>query len=381
MTGKERVKMAVAHQEPDRVPIGEMGVDADVVSRYLGRPTYYRDNFKAVLAIWDGRAEDVRQSHLRDMADFYGGLAYDVAPVSLLDPRTPAVKKNWRQIDESNYECEGVRYDLSVETNSLRRALEPPTGPGGMPDPEKIRQRQVAPYQTPAPECWELFDVFRKKLSDRFLVARSVGGFFSGAPEWLMAYGLYPDDCHRIMEQDCENHIRKARDFIAHGADAVFIGGDYCDKNGPMMSPAMVREFVLPYLKRLCDAIHQAGGYVLKHTDGNTWKILPMFAEAGVDILQALEIGCGMDMGELKRKHGREFTFLGGVDCDNLVRGTPATVSAQASDTIRRAGPGGGLILGSGNSIQYGTPYANFMAMLETTRREGAYPLSAGRGG
>ncbi len=46
MLPKERVIAALEHREGDRVPIGEIGADWEVVERAIGRPTYYRSKWQ-----------------------------------------------------------------------------------------------------------------------------------------------------------------------------------------------------------------------------------------------------------------------------------------------------------------------------------------------
>lgn len=61
---------------------------------------------------------------------------------------------------------------------------------------------------------------------------------------------------------------------IKIGADAIIIGDDYASRIDPMMSPEHFKEFILPYLKKAVEIIHLNGSYLLKHTDGNIWKII-----------------------------------------------------------------------------------------------------------
>lgn len=62
MNGKERTLRAISHQEPDRVPVGEWGVDHDHVSRVIGRHTYWRNRRDTTLALWDNRRGEVVES-------------------------------------------------------------------------------------------------------------------------------------------------------------------------------------------------------------------------------------------------------------------------------------------------------------------------------
>jgi hypothetical protein len=70
VTFKERVLAALAHRQPDRVPLGEIEIDGPIVEAVLGRPTYYRNGLKAVLAFLDGRRDEVVDSIKRDYVEF-----------------------------------------------------------------------------------------------------------------------------------------------------------------------------------------------------------------------------------------------------------------------------------------------------------------------
>ena len=62
MNSKERVLRTISHEEPDRVPVGEWGIDHDHVSRIIGRHTYWRNRKDETIALWEGRRDDVVES-------------------------------------------------------------------------------------------------------------------------------------------------------------------------------------------------------------------------------------------------------------------------------------------------------------------------------
>jgi uroporphyrinogen decarboxylase len=109
---------------------------------------------------------------------------------------------------------------------------------------------------------------------------------------------------------------------------------------------------------------HGHGGYLIKHTDGNTWKILPMMIEAGIDGWQGIQPSIGMDLGLLHERFGDRLCFFGGVDCATLVAGTPEDVTREARYAIERAGLDGGLVLVSSNTLMVGVRFENYLAML-----------------
>ncbi|NLX96097.1 MAG: hypothetical protein GXY83_07970 [Rhodopirellula sp.] len=155
-----------------------------------------------------------------------------------------------------------------------------------------------------------------------------------------------------------------------------FIGDDYADKNATMMSPRHFKEFILPGLQRCVDAAHEAGAYVVKHTDGNIMGILDMVVGTGIDALNPLEPQAGMDIGLIKQRYGDRTALIGNIDCGYVLSQAPLDeVRRTTRETIRKAAPGGGYCLSSSNSIHSSVKPENFMAMIDTWRQVGEYPI------
>jgi uroporphyrinogen decarboxylase len=121
-------------------------------------------------------------------------------------------------------------------------------------------------------------------------------------------------------------------------------------------------------LKRLCDATHARGRHLVKHTDGQTWKIMPMMIEAGIDAWHGIQPSIGMDLAVLKKMYGDQICLFGGSDCDTLVAGTPADARAEVRYAIQHAGQNGGLVITSSNTLMVGVKYENYLAVLEAVR-------------
>jgi len=141
-----------------------------------------------------------------------------------------------------------------------------------------------------------------------------------------------------------------------------------------MMSPDHFREYIFPNLKRCVDAAHEAGAYVVKHTDGNIMSVIDMIVEAGIDALNPLEPQAGMDIGLIKDQYGDRIAIVGNIDCGYLLSEAPVEEVRQVTrETIEIAAPGGGYCLSSSNSIHSSVKPENFMAMVETLRECGEY--------
>jgi len=84
-----------------------------------------------------------------------------------------------------------------------------------------------------------------------------------------------------------------------------------------------------------------------------------------------------MDLRLLKEKYAGRLCFFGGVNCETLTLGTPAEVDEEVRYAVQHAAPGGGLVLGSGNSLMLGTRYDCYEALLRARDRYGRYPIRA----
>ena len=82
MTSVERVRAALAFEEPDRVPLAHFAIDCDTIGRVIGRRSIVRDKAALTLAWWDGRRDEVAQQMAADLIDFYRALdVYDLIPL------------------------------------------------------------------------------------------------------------------------------------------------------------------------------------------------------------------------------------------------------------------------------------------------------------
>jgi uroporphyrinogen decarboxylase len=165
------------------------------------------------------------------------------------------------------------------------------------------------------------------------------------------------------------------RKLIDEGVEIVLLGDDYAGKTGPFMSPAHFERFILPGLKTVVQEVKRKGAYCIKHTDGNIWKIVDMIISTGIDMLGPLE-SAYMALDEVRSHAHGLVGVMGNIDVDLLSRGTVEDVVHTTKELIRNVSPPGGHILSSGNSISSSVTGENFMAMIDTVKQHGSYPIS-----
>jgi uroporphyrinogen decarboxylase len=97
------------------------------------------------------------------------------------------------------------------------------------------------------------------------------------------------------------------------------------------------------------------------------YPLIPDFIEIGIDALNPVQVSAArMDTAALKREFGRDLTFWGGVDTQQVLPwGSPAEVRAEVQRRIADLAAGGGYVLCAVHNIQPEVPPENIAAMYE----------------
>ena len=340
MNGYERFMTALRREEPDRVPVWELIINRPVIDALHGRIGYMdfveREGLDGVTV-----AESVQVAEQLSDTDY---------------------RDEWGIVRRLTPHGTAYIVDVPIKTDADLDNFEPP-------DPD-------ADYRMD----------FLKTVANRFKGQKAIvfmchdafefSHYLYGLENLLMAYLDNPDLARRLARLVIGYKRRIVERAIEEGADVVLTGDDYAWKAAPMMSPALFREFVLPYLREIVDLVKSKGIPFMKHTDGNLWPIMDMMVDAGIDALHPIEPVAGMDIGEVKAKYGDRIALVGNIDCAELLpRGKVADVVEAVKETIAKAGAGGGYILSSSNSIHHSVNPQNFRAMVEAARQYGRYPL------
>jgi len=164
----------------------------------------------------------------------------------------------------------------------------------------------------------------------------------------------------------------------AGGLDLLLTGDDFGTQTGPLLSAGMWREFLLEGFGEYIELAHAHGVRVAHHTCGGVRPLIPLFLDAGLDVLQSVQPeAAGMEARSLKSEFGARLAFQGGLSIQRtLPFGTPAAVWAEVRARLAALAPGGGYILGPAHNIQADAPVANLLALLAAHREYGSYPLA-----
>lgn len=160
--------------------------------------------------------------------------------------------------------------------------------------------------------------------------------------------------------------------------DVVSQTDDYGSQSAMLISPAMYRLQIKPLWKAVFARIKGLAPHVriFFHSCGSIRPLLPDFIETGVEILNPVHIrAAGMEPAALKRDFGAALTFWGGgVDTQGVLPyGSPKDVRDDVRRNIDALAPGGGFVFNQVHNIQADVPVENLLAMWEALGEYGIY--------
>jgi uroporphyrinogen decarboxylase len=139
-----------------------------------------------------------------------------------------------------------------------------------------------------------------------------------------LSYAFFdqPALVHDIMEHHADFLIEAARPVLEKtNVEYVCLNEDLSGKGGSLISPRSYKTFIFPRLKRVVDFYKSHGvRYFAIDTDGNPEAVVPLFMDAGVDVLWPLERASDQDPVRLRQKFGKSLRLWGGVDKRELAK-------------------------------------------------------------
>jgi hypothetical protein len=107
--------------------------------------------------------------------------------------------------------------------------------------------------------------------------------------------------------------------------DAFVMWEDMAYKTSPLISPAMVRKYMLPRYKKVTEYLYGRGvKYIGLDSDGQIGPLIPIWIEAGLNFLYPFEVQAGMDVIQIRKQYGKDLRIWGGLDKRALAEGPQA---------------------------------------------------------
>jgi uroporphyrinogen decarboxylase len=345
MTPRERWLAVLKRKTPDRVPLDYWTTDEA------------REKLKRHL----GCAEDdelFRRLHIDKRV---------TAEPRYVGPKIPE--------DQDVFGCRFA--DMDYGTGKYRECVHHPLA--GFQSVEEIRRG----YTWPSPD-WYDYSLLPRELAGQERYPVQGGGSepfliyanLRGQEQALVDLVANPEMVHYCLDELyglAYTNSQRLYETLPGVITLSWVAEDMGSQEDLIFSPAQVREFFLPWMRRMIDLAHQAGIVVFHHSDGAIRKIIPDMIDAGIDVLNPIQWRCkGMDRKALKRDFGDKVILHGGVDNQHtLAFGTTEDVRKEVVENLDILGRGGGYILAPCHNIQAVSPAENVVALYEAAYEAG----------
>jgi len=206
-------------------------------------------------------------------------------------------------------------------------------------------------------------------ISDRW------GGFFGGLRGMVgveRLCTLFYDDpafVEEMMEAVADFIIAMMGQVLDHtDVDVYGFWEDMAYKTGPLIGPDMLRKYALPRYKRVVEFVRSRGvEFISLDSDGDMSSLIPIWLDAGINILYPFEVQCGMDVVQVRKQYGRDLRIWYGIDKRALAKG-PEAIDAEL-ERVRPLIEEGGYVPGPDHSMPPDVPFANYVYYMNALRK------------
>ncbi len=373
MTSRDRVLTALAHEQPDRVPIvigtsNTTGIKMGAYRRLKARlgiesaDRYIYDWPELGTAALDEAALVRLHSDARGVLDAFPADVY---------------RRNRAREPHAPFIDDWGTGQVEVAPGSWFPGVHPMKGASAIdaieryPWPDMDDPSRVAHVRAEAARLragneyavigapWLLFPLeraFAMQGMETFLMQMALSPDFARALLTKIA-----DLCKRLMG----HFLRECGDLI----DIVKVGDDLGTQDRLLLSPAMYRAVLKPiHADYIAFIRERTKARVFFHTDGDVFDLVDDFIDVGVDILNPVQTSAGRmsNLAELKRRWGSRLTFCGAIDTHRVLpTGTPDDVRSEVHRVLDVMAPGGGYMLASVHTIMDDVPPENIVAMVD----------------
>ena len=195
-----------------------------------------------------------------------------------------------------------------------------------------------------------------------------------GYEQALLTFLVDPAKAHAFLERLTVESVAWSVAQVERGVDALLISSAFV--GGPFLSPEMYEEFVIPYEKKVTNAVKAAGAPVYTHTCGKIGDRLELMAATGtmgIDTMDPPPLG-NTELADAKSRVGSDLFLKGNMDPVVLLAAkTEGEIIEHATQRIHDGKPNGGYILSSACSVSPRTEPWKLELLLPLCEKLGRY--------
>jgi len=236
-------------------------------------------------------------------------------------------------------------------------------------------ERDTPPWLDTVRKLWVDFPVFGSIIEVSECFTRLIG-----QENTMLWMGLYPDEMGEAANKIGAFYLEMAKAEMDAGGDLLdgfVIWGDVAYQHGLFFSPDYWREYFKPWVKAIADEAHSRGLPVIYHGCGDSRKIFEDYIEIGVDAYNPLEAKAFMDVVALREEYGHRMGFCGNSNMQIWEEGDKEKIKEEVLRKLNAA-KGGGMIFQSDHSVSSEVSGRVYDYIVKLVREYGKYPLDLG---
>lgn len=229
------------------------------------------------------------------------------------------------------------------------------------------------------PDFWyACIDLVREASQDRYSIHGEVNSPFDTIfhllehEDVLVGLLTHPEIIHGLLDILARFSSIWAVAQVRRGCDAIKLSSPWA--GSAFISREHYREFVLPYERRIIEAVREEGGLIYTHTCGAIGDRIDLIVESGVHGIECLDpapLG-DVDLNVAVATWGDRIFIKGNVDSVNtLLAKSPEDVHVDAKHRLAIGSQGRGFILSTACSVAPHVPPENVRALVEAARHFG----------
>ena len=351
MTALSRFHACMEYGPVDHTPFWDWGAWPETIER------------------WRGEGYDPERDHPADIADPRRAFSGWFFPTPRFEHQV--VEESADHVVYINHEGILMRENKNNPMSSMPQFLKFP-----VENRQEFRQFWAARMRPDlstriGPDWQQQLKAWRAQPQPMLIISDRWGGFFGplrnmvGVEALCMLFHDDPAFVEEMMEANADfimAIMSQILDVIE--VDIFAFWEDMGYNHAPLISPDMVRKYMLPRYRKVGDMLRQRGvKYIGLDSDGQIDSLIPVWLDAGLNFLYPFEVQAGMDVLEVRRKYGRDLRILGGVDKRTLAQG-PAAIDAELA-RVKPLIDAGGYIPHTDHSCPPDISYSNYCYYLE----------------
>lgn len=229
-------------------------------------------------------------------------------------------------------------------------------------------------YQWPDPEKMDLEqykELGRNMIPGMKAIPFSPNGILENVTNLLgydnLCYLLFDDA--ELVKDVCDKvgailnryyEIVSEFDFVG----AVIVNDDWGYNSQTMLKAGDMREYIIPWHKKMVATIHKAGKPAIMHSCGQLEAVMDdIIDDVKFDAKHSYEDNI-LPVEAAYDKWGKRIAIIGGIDVNFICTAKPDEICKRVNGLLDKTMETGGYALGTGNSVPYYVPKQNYYAMI-----------------